>query len=394
MIRFIICLAIFLLPITLYAQSNSNVHAQLSGTLSEIDSENNTQKKIHQQNAKLERELKILQKEMVSLAKDMSDEEQALSDLEEKFAILETQKKEKTDALNARQAELSTMISAMIRLRQLPPGAVIAMPGKLDETLATARALNIVTTTIEEDAESLRGQLHELSELEEQIRKNRETILAKKSALETRQKKLSVQLKEREKLQAELSTKEQKEKERLANLTSKSRTLQDLIDSLEKSIESHVQPSEPENITANAISKNERGSSKHKLRSFENAKGKIRLPVAGKIIRHYGSSGTADNTASRGITINARENATVVAPFDGEVVYAGPFRDYGHMVIIRHSDDYHTMLSGMETVNCKPGQYLLEGEPIGTMGEGDDARHLYMELRKSSKPIDPSDWLR
>ena len=94
--------------------------------------------------------------------------------------------------------------------------------------------------------------------------------------------------------------------------------------------------------------------------------------------------------------IETPASAGVVAPYDGEVVYAGLFRDYGKMVILRHSGDYHTLLSGMESINVSPGQNLLEGEPIGAMGKSsDDGKpKLYVEMRKSGKAIDPMAWFR
>jgi septal ring factor EnvC (AmiA/AmiB activator) len=62
------------------------------------------------------------------------------------------------------------------------------------------------------------------------------------------------------------------------------------------------------------------------------------------------------------------------------------------MVIIRHSDGYHTMLAGLDEIDCKPGQFVLEGEPVGSMGGGTDTR-LYMELREDGKPVDPAGWM-
>jgi septal ring factor EnvC (AmiA/AmiB activator) len=128
------------------------------------------------------------------------------------------------------------------------------------------------------------------------------------------------------------------------------------------------------------------------LRSFVAARGHLRLPAAGRIVSHYGNTDIGE-TFSKGIVIETRVQAGVVAPYDGEVVFAGSFRDYGRIVIIRHSGDYHTLLSGMDEIDCKPGQYLLEGEPIGSMGDSGSTK-LYMELREDGRPIDPMKWVK
>ncbi len=371
------------------AQTSDEARKELSATLSELKTSGERQKAIEQKRTHLEHELKKLQQDMVSLANDTVNEEEALSSSEEKLAILEEQKKDKASLLDARKAELSSMVSAMLKLQQLPPEAVIAMPGKLDETLATARALGVVAKTVEEEAKSLKLQLDELDALEEKIRKNQQIVATKKHSLETKQKQLAAKVKERTQLETVLGGKEQREKERTAQLTAKSQNIQDLLESLEKNERNNIWE---KGNAPNAVKKHEKHDAKHSMRSFVSANGHIRMP-AGKIISHYGNT-SKGSAFSKGIMIEMREEARVVAPFDGEVVFAGPFRDYGYMVIIRYSNDYHTLLSGMAELNCAPGQFILEGEPIGVMGKKPSGNHLYFELRKEGKPVDPTGWFR
>jgi septal ring factor EnvC (AmiA/AmiB activator) len=372
------------------AETTDDAREQLSGTLSELKASDSRQKDIAAKQARLEKEMKTLQQETVSMARDTGKMEKELSSYEEKLNILEDQKDEKTKALKARQGELSEMISAMVKLQELPPEAVIAMPGKLDETLETARALGVVTHAVEEEAESLKLQIKELDELETKISNSREAIAGKEKALIAKQTELSDKIKQRGQLQAELGSKEHEEKMRAQQLTAKSQNLQELLDSLEKTEHNNAWEHE---TTPNAVKKTEHVASKHKLRSFENAKGDMDPPASGKIISHFGNTGLGA-TFSKGIVIETRESASVVAPYDGEVVFAGPFRDYGHMVIIRHSGDYHTLLSGMGHISCTPGQFLLEGEPIGAMGNHAGGTRLYTELRKDGKPVDPLPWFK
>jgi septal ring factor EnvC (AmiA/AmiB activator) len=104
-----------------------------------------------------------------------------------------------------------------------------------------------------------------------------------------------------------------------------------------------------------------------------------------------------------------------VAPFDGKIVYAGPFRRYGQLLILSVGEGYHVLLSGMAEIDGQVGQTVLAGEPVGRMAgaeEGDnqpssnenarsrqktatDGRpSLYIEFRKDSDPIDPRPWLK
>src|SRR5690606_5920606 len=91
------------------------------------------------------------------------------------------------------------------------------------------------------------------------------------------------------------------------------------------------------------------------------------------------------------------------APADGNVLYAGPFRSYGQLLILDVGDDYHVLLAGMAGISVAAGQSVLAGEPVGAMGEtriasalaasGTNlAPELYVEFRKDGKPIDPAPW--
>ncbi|MBI3444037.1 MAG: peptidoglycan DD-metalloendopeptidase family protein, partial [Magnetospirillum sp.] len=88
-----------------------------------------------------------------------------------------------------------------------------------------------------------------------------------------------------------------------------------------------------------------------------------------------------------------RKAAQVIAPFDGHVAFAGPFRGYGLLLIIEHSEGYHTLLAGMSQIDCAVGQKLLAGEPVGIMGQDDSKPNLYVELRRNGQPVNPLPWL-
>ena len=62
------------------------------------------------------------------------------------------------------------------------------------------------------------------------------------------------------------------------------------------------------------------------------------------------------------------------------------------MVIVRHGSGYHTLVAGLETIACTPGQAVMAGEPIGSMGAKNRGNRLYLELRKDNRPIDPGAW--
>src|SRR5205823_4687596 len=84
--------------------------------------------------------------------------------------------------------------------------------------------------------------------------------------------------------------------------------------------------------------------------------------------------------------------AVAVAPFDGRVIYTGPFRNFGRVLIIRHAGLYYSLLAGLERIDMKVDQWVLAGEPVGAMPEASGGV-LYFELRRDDRPVDPQPWL-
>ena len=132
--------------------------------------------------------------------------------------------------------------------------------------------------------------------------------------------------------------------------------------------------------------------------AFANSQGLLPLPVQGKIVVGFGQS-DHNGAASKGIQLEAREDAQVISPCDGLILYAGPFRSYGQLLIINPGGGYHVVLAGMDRIDAQQGQYVLAGEPIAAMGgethTGERSAKrptLYVEFRRDQQSIDPEPW--
>jgi septal ring factor EnvC (AmiA/AmiB activator) len=151
-----------------------------------------------------------------------------------------------------------------------------------------------------------------------------------------------------------------------------------------------IAPSGPGNLLGNP------GRIKPEV-AFASARGRLPLPVHGKRALTFGER-TQYGGQSKGLVMETRGGAQVVAPCDGWILYAGEFRSYGQLLIINPGDGYHVLLAGLSQIDVQPGQFVLAAEPVGTMSGAEKASApgnapvLYIEFRKDGRPIDPDPW--
>jgi septal ring factor EnvC (AmiA/AmiB activator) len=129
-------------------------------------------------------------------------------------------------------------------------------------------------------------------------------------------------------------------------------------------------------------------------RPFPSLKGKLHLPVRGRLMNRYGERREATGTAWKGLFIRAVTGETVRAVADGLVVYADWLRGFGNLLILDHGGGYMSLYANNEGLLRGVGEKVRAGDPIanvGASGESADSG-LYFELRRDGKPFDPLKW--
>ncbi|HEY0270139.1 MAG TPA: peptidoglycan DD-metalloendopeptidase family protein [Sphingomonas sp.] len=109
------------------------------------------------------------------------------------------------------------------------------------------------------------------------------------------------------------------------------------------------------------------------------------LPAHGAVTSGFGDVSDSGVTA-RGLTLTTGQRAEVIAPHDGRIGYAGPFRSYGRVVIILHGGGWTTTVTGLDSLSVKVGDRVRQGQAIGRAGDGVPA--VTVELRRASRPVD------
>jgi lipoprotein NlpD len=105
-------------------------------------------------------------------------------------------------------------------------------------------------------------------------------------------------------------------------------------------------------------------------------------PAAGKVMQSY------DGKTSRGLTISGEPGKPVIAAAKGKVIFAKDFPDYGKLVIVSHGPDLVSIYGYNNSISVKEGQQIERGQKVGEQGP-----RVQFEVRRSGKPIDPSQFL-
>lgn len=362
------------------------------------------QKKLEQEAEKAGQELQRVNREMIKAAKIIQSNEESISKMEDQLKILEEDYEATEEKLSLQDVSMVKMISALQSLSLKPTEALFVQPLSPVDIVRSAMLLRETVPYLEAQAEILKQELETLAKKRETIRAQVKKIVAQKQKLEREHSQMKVLAEAKTKYRAKVSQESLATKKNIQKLASQAQDLRDLLVKLEKQkAEKRKQMAEEAKKKILSSQKSEQVATGDLIKfdpqiinetgaDFVKAKGALPSPVRGKIVTRYGEE-TSKGVSSKGITIQTRDMAQVIAPFDGSVLFAGPFRGYGNLIIIEHGKGYTSLLAGLDSIDCEEGQMLLAGEPVGLMPSGSAAR-LYMEIRKDNHPINPESWLK
>lgn len=123
-------------------------------------------------------------------------------------------------------------------------------------------------------------------------------------------------------------------------------------------------------------------------------KGKLPMPVKGRVKHAYGQSRTA-GLRWQGWLIGAGNGSEVKAIAYGRVAYSDWLRGYGLLMIIDHGDGFMSLYGNNESLLREVGDWVEPGAAISTVGSSPlNGKGLYFEIRKNGKAMDPAVWLK
>ena len=322
-------------------------------------------------------------------------------------------------SLESRRGVIAEVLASLQRLGRKPPPAILIRPEDILTTIRTAMMLGAVVPELRSEAESLASDLAELTTLRTSMDNDRDALSNQLRDLNAETARLQGLVDARQKAQADAEASLDTERRHADDLAQQAANLKDLIARLESGDAAARRGADAARSSDDAQRKNaeaDPGSVQAKLEAgpfqdparlapavpFGDTKGLLSPPLAGRIVKAYGEADGYGGT-EKGVSLAGRAHAVVAASADGWVAFSGPYRTYGKVLIMNVGGGYYTVLAGLDHVDVAIGQFVLAGEPVGTMGDGSVKTAaaialgaaepiLYVEFRKDGAAIDPSPW--
>ncbi len=120
-------------------------------------------------------------------------------------------------------------------------------------------------------------------------------------------------------------------------------------------------------------------------------------PAEGKVLSGFGREKDKELgtwTVRQGVTLATPAAAAVTPVAPGRVIFAGPFRSYGQVVIVDHGGGFFSVYGNLGEILKEKGADVAAGETIARAGAGKDGTgRVYLEIRRGTEALDPLAWL-
>lgn len=332
-------------------------------------------------------------REAAALAARIQQAEAAIAAAEARIALIDAQRGALAARIAERREPLVRLTAALQNFARRPLVFAVLRPGSLRDTVYLRAVLETAIPQVQERTASLRAEVDRGRRLESEARQALAVLRESEKTLAERRRRLAA-IESRQRLASRQASGEAaREAERALALAEEARDLDALLSRLGEAGSLRAQlaalpgpilrpprPEASEVIAAPATS----------AASGAAAPPRLQLPVAGRTVAGFGTPDEAGIPA-KGVTIAPRPGAQVVSPARGRVAFAGPYRGYGTIVIIEHSEGWSSLVTGLARSDVEVGEEVLGGSPLGIAGVG--RPEVTLELRRGAQAVNPLDYM-
>ena len=312
-----------------------------------------------------------LRGELVRTAAAVQAREAEIAAATAELTALEERLRVQEEAYETSRARLESMLASLALLARSPPNALMGRPSEWADTVRGAALAEHAAPLLARRAAAAAEHAAELERLRAERARRRDAMRAARHVLGREQARLRRALGRKANLHARTPTD--------AAPVVAAETATDLTALIDRIGQNRAGEAASPAAGAGAVGfpAPPAGSS-------------LPWPVHGEVVAGFADS---EDALRPGISIATAPGAQVVAPDGGDIVFAGPFRRYGQLLIIEHGDGYHSVMAGLARIDGEVGQRVAAGEPVGAMTGDGEKGLLRVEVRYRGQPVDPVAWL-
>ncbi|MCI0913237.1 MULTISPECIES: murein hydrolase activator EnvC [Pseudomonas] len=427
MLRALIFLALSCLLSPAFADERAQTQQQLDATRQDIAELKKTLGKLQEEKSGVQKDLKATETDIGNLEKQVEALQQQLKKTEGELERLDTEKKK----LQSSRIEQQRLIAIQARSAYQNNGREEYLklllnqqnPEKFARTLSYYDYLSKART---EQLRAFNETLRQLANVEQDISRQQEQLLAQRADLDSRRQALEAERGKRQQVLAKLNSDMKDRDKKLQAREQDQADLAKVLKTIEETLARQAREAEEARKKAllaeqeaqkrrqqQALTAQQDSEPPKKARTtlgplvssdsttyggaFSAARGKLPWPVNGRLLARFGEARGSDARAKwDGVMISANPGTQVRAVHGGRVVFADWLRGAGLLVILDHGNGYLSLYGHNQSLLKSAGDIVKAGEAISTVGDsgGQDAAGLYFAIRQQGRPTDPSQWCR
>ena len=369
---------------TLAEQQNA-----LKDAKAQASSARNRSRQLERQAAQASAEADRLNARAAALAARVQESEAELRAGRARVMIITRMIAEQQARLAAQQEPLVRLTAALQSFARRPPVLALLAPGSLSDTVHVRAAFSRMLPVIEARTAALRQELSRTRRLRAMADQANRALVG--SGRRLAEQRLALRRLEAEKRVAArgLASGASIETERAMAMGEQARDIGSLMAQLDQAADLRAQlaalpgpllrPARPDDAPPPQEDARRTASAGSRAPAY-------RLPVTGAIVTGMGEL-SAGGARSRGLTIATEAGAQIVAPAQGRVAFAGPYRGFGRIVILDHGGGWSTLIADLARLSVDVGETVGPGAPLGTAGSGNSPT-VTVELRRQGQPVD------
>lgn len=396
--------ALLMVPLSLAAASLAQLtavqddptaaHAALNKALREAREAEARGKKLEAEAALATEAADKTAREAAALAARIQQAEAGIDAAQARIDLIGDQRRKLNQRLAARREPLVRLTGALQKFARRPLALSALRPGSVRQSVYLRAMLESTIPQVRQRTAALRTEIDRGRALEEEAQQALAVLRNSEDALAERRTRLAAIETQQRLASRQVGGDADRENERALALAEEARDLGDLVEQLDQagSLRAElaalpgpiIRPQQPGNLQLSIADPTPSPTATAPRSGFQ-------LPVSGRTIAGFGQVGEG-GVRNNGITLSPRDGAQIVAPAEGRVAFAGPYRGYGRIVILEHDGGWTSLVTGLARTDVAVGEELVAGSPLGVAGTGSPT--VTLELRRNGTPVNPLEFLR